>query len=90
MKAYNENGFDFLLKVFNVPKYLEDCTGLTKLQESTLETEVKAVYSIIFSLVKPGKSSHFAIGHSITRTEHTYLYRIFTYVFVVRILFSDW
>ncbi|XP_065059146.1 ubiquitin-like modifier-activating enzyme ATG7 isoform X2 [Rhopilema esculentum] len=40
VKAYNENGFEFLLKVFNVPKYLEDCTGLTKLQESTLETEI--------------------------------------------------
>jgi len=30
---YKSKGFDFLLQVFNEPKYLEDLTGLTQMKE---------------------------------------------------------
>ena len=40
LQQYEKEGFQFLLKVFNVPKYLEDLTGLTELQASIADAEV--------------------------------------------------
>jgi hypothetical protein len=37
---YINEGFPFLLRAFNIPKYLEDITGLTKLMEDTKLLEV--------------------------------------------------
>ncbi|CAB4004053.1 ubiquitin-like modifier-activating enzyme ATG7 isoform X1 [Paramuricea clavata] len=37
---YINEGFPFLLRAFNIPKYLEDLTGLTKLMEDTKLLEV--------------------------------------------------
>ena len=39
--AYERDGFPFLLNVFNVPKYLEDMTGLTELQNSILDYDIE-------------------------------------------------
>jgi hypothetical protein len=36
---YNNEGFDFLLKVFNDSSYLEDITGLKELKVALDETE---------------------------------------------------
>lgn len=38
--SYKEEGFSFLMKVFNVPSYLEDLTGLTQLLQDTRVSEV--------------------------------------------------
>ncbi|XP_028401486.1 ubiquitin-like modifier-activating enzyme ATG7 [Dendronephthya gigantea] len=35
LTKYVREGFPFLLRAFNIPKYLEDLTGLTKLMEDT-------------------------------------------------------
>eukprot|EP01135_Chromosphaera_perkinsii_P002803 Nk52_evm12s227 gene=Nk52_evmTU12s227 len=35
LNAYRAEGFEFLLKVFNSPSYLEDLTGLTELHKQT-------------------------------------------------------
>jgi len=35
VKAYSTQGFAFLLKAFNEPKFLEDVTGLTELHKET-------------------------------------------------------
>ena len=43
IEKYKSEGFDFLLKVFNTPSYLEDLTGLTALHANTEEAEVGAV-----------------------------------------------
>nr|FAA04093.1 TPA: ubiquitin-like modifier-activating enzyme ATG7 [Lymnaea stagnalis] len=40
IKKYEDEGFDFLLKAFNEPGYLEDLTGLTAMQDATLDAEV--------------------------------------------------
>lgn len=40
LQKYHEDGFDFLLKVFNDPNYLEDVTGLTDLMKNTNLEEV--------------------------------------------------
>ena len=40
VSAYENDGFEFLKKVFNVPKYLEDMSGLTELHSSIVEAEV--------------------------------------------------
>jgi len=40
LEEYEKKGFNFLLQVFNVPKYLEDLTGLTELQASIADAEV--------------------------------------------------
>jgi len=40
VKALEKEGFDFLLKVFNEPHYLEDLTGLTQMHEETIDAEV--------------------------------------------------
>jgi len=40
VKAYREEGFEFLLNAFNVPKYLEERTGLAELHRSTLDAEI--------------------------------------------------
>lgn len=37
---YREEGFDFLLKVFNTPNYLEDLTGLSQLYAETEDDQV--------------------------------------------------
>ena len=37
---YKEEGFDFLLKVFNTPNYLEDLTGLSQLFSETIDDQV--------------------------------------------------
>ena len=36
---YKKEGFDFLIKVFNDPTYLEDITGLKELKTALDETE---------------------------------------------------
>ena len=35
-----KDGFDFLLKVFNTPNYLEDLTGLSQLFSETIDDQV--------------------------------------------------
>lgn len=35
--AYQQEGFDFLLQVFNNPTHLEDITGLTQLKQATVD-----------------------------------------------------
>ena len=35
VSEYNEKGFEFLLQVFNEPRYLEELTGLAELMKST-------------------------------------------------------
>ena len=40
LSSYANEGFPFLLRAFNIPKYLEDLTGLTKLMEDTKLLEV--------------------------------------------------
>jgi hypothetical protein len=37
--AYKENEFEFLLEVFNNPKFLEDKTGLTKMKQEAEEIQ---------------------------------------------------
>lgn len=39
--AYEREGFKFLLNVFNIPKYLEDMTGLTELQNSIANYDIE-------------------------------------------------
>ena len=41
LSKYTTEGFPFLLRAFNVPKYLEDLTGLTKLMNDTNLFEVR-------------------------------------------------
>ena len=43
---YEEKGFDFLLKAFNEPNFLEDLTGLSKLHADTFDAEVTNCYLI--------------------------------------------
>lgn len=43
--CYKEEGFDFLLKVFNTPNYLEDLTGLSKLFSETIDDQVHILNS---------------------------------------------
>lgn len=40
VSAYREEGFEFLLKVFNTPSYLEDITGLSALQQCTDDSQI--------------------------------------------------
>ncbi|XP_074644713.1 ubiquitin-like modifier-activating enzyme ATG7 isoform X2 [Tubulanus polymorphus] len=40
LNAYQTDGFDFLIKAFNDPNYLEELTGLKKLQEESDNIEV--------------------------------------------------
>ena len=40
INKYKMEGFEFLLKAFNEPGYLEDLTGLTAMQAATLDAEV--------------------------------------------------
>ncbi len=49
-QKYKEEGFPFLLKVFNEPNYLEDLTGLTELQAETLDAEVIIVQFLCLTL----------------------------------------
>lgn len=37
---YESAGFEFLLRVFNEPSYLEDLTGLTEMHQQTMDAEV--------------------------------------------------
>ncbi len=41
LQHYNEKGFDFLLKAFNSPNYLEDLTGLSELYAQTYDDQVR-------------------------------------------------
>jgi len=43
LSSYQEEGFSFLMKVFNVPSYLEDLTGLTQLLQDTRVSEVSKI-----------------------------------------------
>lgn len=43
IQHYREEGFQFLLRAFNQPHYLEDITGLTQLKADTLDSEVTIV-----------------------------------------------
>ena len=38
-----DEGFDFLLQVFNSPSHLEDVSGLNKLQEASSNAEVSFI-----------------------------------------------
>ena len=40
VQSYEEEGFSFLLRVFNEPNYLEDLTGLTEMHQQTIDAEV--------------------------------------------------
>lgn len=40
VQQYESSGFDFLLKAFNEPHFLEDLTGLTQMHQETAEAEV--------------------------------------------------
>ena len=40
INGYSSGGFQFLLDVFNRPSFLEDLTGLSRLQAETLDTEM--------------------------------------------------
>ena len=40
LSSYREDEFSFLMKVFNVPSYLEDLTGLTQLLQDARVSEV--------------------------------------------------
>ncbi|KAK6176592.1 hypothetical protein SNE40_014847 [Patella caerulea] len=40
MESYKQEGFQFLLKVFNEPSYLENLTGLTAMHQQTVDAEV--------------------------------------------------
>ncbi|XP_071082043.1 ubiquitin-like modifier-activating enzyme ATG7 [Haliotis cracherodii] len=40
LETYKKEGFQFLLRAFNEPNYLEDLTGLTQMQQETLDAEV--------------------------------------------------
>ncbi|XP_041349975.1 ubiquitin-like modifier-activating enzyme ATG7 [Gigantopelta aegis] len=40
LENYERDGFQFLQRVFNEPTYLEDLTGLTQMQQETLDDEV--------------------------------------------------
>lgn len=40
VEHYEKEGFDFLLKAFNDPHYLEDLTGLTQMHEETSNAEI--------------------------------------------------
>ena len=41
LSLYKKEGFSFLEEVFNVPRYLEDLTGLTELLQDALVSEVR-------------------------------------------------
>ena len=41
LSCYQQEGFDFLLKVFNSPNYLEDLTGLSQLYAATQDDQVR-------------------------------------------------
>lgn len=47
LSSYQEEGFSFLMKVFNVPSYLEDLTGLTQLLQDTRVSEVSKICSFV-------------------------------------------
>lgn len=40
LERYRQEGFQFLLKAFNEPLYLEDLTGLKQMQQDTMDAEV--------------------------------------------------
>ena len=46
LSQYREEGFDFLLKVFNSPNYLEDLTGLSQLYAETQDDQVCNVVTV--------------------------------------------
>ncbi|KAL6076176.1 Autophagy protein 7 [Balamuthia mandrillaris] len=41
LKEYKEHGFEFLLKAFNKPSYLEDITGLTEMKDSAANLSIE-------------------------------------------------
>lgn len=41
LQRYKEEGFEFLLKAFNSPTYLEDLTGLSDLYVQTYDEQVR-------------------------------------------------
>ena len=47
LSQYQTEGFDFLLRVFNSPDYLEELTGLSKLYAEALEGQVIIIITII-------------------------------------------
>lgn len=51
-QEYKKNGFDFLLKVINSSKHLEDVTGLTELQQMTDVEAVIIIKKNIFSFLR--------------------------------------
>lgn len=52
LQEYANNGFDFLLKVFNSSVYLEEVTGLDKLQADIDQEEVKFKKMLSFLCIK--------------------------------------
>ena len=55
MSCYKKEGFDFLLKTFNTPNFLEDLTGLSKLFSETLDDKV---YHMVYVNIKNVASKH--------------------------------
>lgn len=48
IEAFEKDGFEFLKKVFNVPKFLEDMVGLTALHASINYDDVRSVLLFLF------------------------------------------
>ena len=47
LSRFREEGFEFLLKAFNTPNYLEDLTGLSQLYAETDDDQV-SVWDVQF------------------------------------------
>lgn len=45
LEHYRQEGFQFLLRVFNEPMYLEDLTGLRQMHQDTMDAEVSTITS---------------------------------------------
>ena len=43
LEHYRREGFQFVLRAFNEPMYLEDLTGLKQMQQDTMDAEVSSV-----------------------------------------------
>lgn len=48
---YKEERFDFLLRAFNSPNYLEDLTGLSQLYAQTFDDQVSTCLYIVYNVL---------------------------------------
>ena len=51
IRHYQEEGFDFLLKAFDCPSYLEDLTGLSMLYAQTFDDQVCLLFPLLFPIL---------------------------------------